>query len=80
MNLFHIIGYLAEVSQANGPVVRGYFVDGLITEDMQIRFNEWLEQHDMEIREETRSEAYTEGYHTGYVDGQNNDFYDATED
>lgn len=32
-------------------------------------FDRWLEQHDMEVREETRSEAYIEGYDQGYKDG-----------
>lgn len=35
-------------------------------------FYRWLEQHDMEIREETRQEAYIVGYDEGYQAGQEN--------
>lgn len=45
------------------------------------RFDEWLEQHDMEVREETRQEAYHDGYSRGFEDGYSegfaaHDFYD----
>ena len=32
-------------------------------------FDRWLEEHDMEVREEVRQEAFTDGYARGFDDG-----------
>lgn len=46
-SLFNIIGYDAKVSEPNGPVVHGYFVDSW-GKEAQENFDKWLAEHDAE--------------------------------
>lgn len=62
-------------------LIQVYNLDRLSDEQLGEQFDRWLEQHDMEIREETRQEAYHDGYSRGFEDGYGegfaaHDFYD----
>jgi hypothetical protein len=44
-NLFDIIGYVGEVSEPNGPAVKGYFLDRW-GQEANRDFQAWLDEHD----------------------------------
>lgn len=47
-SIFEIIGYVGEVSEPNGPAVKGYFLDDW-GRKTQVKFDRWLAQHDKEM-------------------------------
>ncbi len=49
--------------------LHGYVYENEIIEERREAFQRMMAAHDMEVREETRQEAFTDGYERGFDDG-----------